>query len=287
MIESILQTFLLLGTFDIILISVSIANYAISASYLGRETRLTRGRMEKRKQRLNEIIKELQAKGLPIEELKKETKEAEDDIKGLGSRLFFLSWLGAVILPSICFLASLINGVIGMNSDIFLTNSQTLVNSSMVASISLLGLGFFLLMVVIGVVDSVARKLPMPEFEIAFPNREKTIELEGGESTMVRICVFNKGEDVADDTEFFAMFPLNFKIQPIGKQRVTRTDTLHEYPNCNCFYIPVGTIHVGVTEIVNIDVTPSREKRTYEILIRIHEAKIGEYRDTLTIEVVD
>jgi S-adenosylhomocysteine hydrolase len=62
------------------MISVSIANYAVSASYLGRETRLIRIRMENREQELDEKIKELQTKGLSIEELKKETKKEENSI---------------------------------------------------------------------------------------------------------------------------------------------------------------------------------------------------------------
>jgi hypothetical protein len=122
MIESILQTFLFLATFDTILISVSIANYAISASYLGRETRLTRRRMEKRKQELDVRIKELQKKGLSIKDLEVETKKAKDDMNTLKNRLFFLSWIGAVLVPSLFFVVSLVISVLGINSDILFTD---------------------------------------------------------------------------------------------------------------------------------------------------------------------
>lgn len=91
----IFQTFLLLATFDIALIAVTIANYAVSASYLGREARLARWRLERRKDALDKKVKELQAKGsLRLSDLKKEIKEAEDEQERLGVRIVLLSWIG-------------------------------------------------------------------------------------------------------------------------------------------------------------------------------------------------
>lgn len=288
MAESIFQTFLLLGTFDIILISVSIANYAVSVSYLGRETRLGRGRMEKRKQRLNETIKELQAKGMPIEELKKETKEAEDDIHALGNRLFFLSWSGAVILPSICFLVSLANGVIGMNSDIFLANSQTQ-NGLMSASISFLGLGFFFLMAVIGVVDSAARKIPIPEFVVMFGNKTKIMECKRNEKTKLPIFIRNKGEDKAEDLEIYVHFPPTFTVEPdlpyevIRQSRVTGVD----FPDYTSAAFLRSSLHIETVWHSSIAIVAPNETQTYEIPVYIYETKTGLTKDKLTIQVTD
>ena len=64
------QTLLLIATFDIALISITIANFAVSASYLGRETRLTRWRLEKRKQRLSMKLKELQSENFEMYNLR-------------------------------------------------------------------------------------------------------------------------------------------------------------------------------------------------------------------------
>src|SRR4030043_52266 len=108
------QTFLLIATFDIALISIAIANFAVSASYLGRETRLTRRRLEKRKDQLDMKIKELQAKGkIELEDLKKEIRKAEKERNKLGQRILFLSWGGAVIIPCIFFIVSLLNAIYG------------------------------------------------------------------------------------------------------------------------------------------------------------------------------
>lgn len=289
MIESIFQTFILLGTFDIILISVSIANYAISASYLGRETRLTRGRMEKRKEKLKGIIKELQAKGLPIEELKKETKKAEDYIGALGHRLFLLSWLGAVILPSIFFIGSLVSVVIGMNSDIFLTNSQTqnaTVNGLMSTSISSLGLGFLCLMIVIGVIDSAARKIPIPEFEVYFEKGKKVLKLKRNERRTIELSVHNKGEDVGENLHIFVNFPPAFNVNE-GYYIVAKQTFETEYPDYNAVIFKVELTHIDTTTLLYIDLTPPDEKRTYEIPIHIYERKMGLSKHQLSIEVVD
>jgi hypothetical protein len=289
MIESIFQTFILLGTFDIILISVSIANYAISASYLGRETRLTRGRMEKRKEKLEGIVEELQTKGLPIEELKKETKKAEDDITVLGTRLFFLSWLGAVILPSILFIASLVSAVIGMNSDIFFTIPQTqnpLVYGLMTTSISFLIVGFFFLLLVIGVIDSAARKIPIPEFEVFFKNHAKSISIKRNAKESIRLYIRNEGEDIAENVEVFALFPNTFEVDKMPNYSLASTSEAR-YPECIYVNHTMDLLHIGVLHYFTIVLTAPDEKKTYDILIDIRERKRELSRHHLSIEVVD
>ena len=102
MAESVFQTLLLLAYFDIALLSITIANYAVSASYLGRESRLSRWRMERRKAKLLKRLKELHETA-QIETIKNEIKEADAEKRKLRTHIFLLSWLGAVILPSIFF----------------------------------------------------------------------------------------------------------------------------------------------------------------------------------------
>lgn len=289
MIDGILQTFLFLATFDTILISVSIANYAISASYLGRETRLTRRRMEKRKQRLDGTIKELQAKGLPIEELKKETKEAEDDIQTLGNRLFFLSWSGAVILPSICYIVSLASAVIGMNSDILLTNpltQNTAVNGLITLSVSFLGLGFVFLLVVIGVIDTAARRIPIPEFEVYFGNHEEILKCVRKQPENITIKVGNKGEDVAEDVMILIHFPPVFQVIGMG-YAVTKQEPETDHPNFNTAVINAERIYPDTVLGNLVRIVSPDDTQTHEIFIVIYEAKSGHTKYKLTIQTTD
>jgi hypothetical protein len=267
------------------MISVSIANYAISASYLGRETRLTRRRMEKRKQRLNGVIKDLQAKGLPIGELKKETKEAEEDLDALGNRLFFLSWLGAVILPSIFFIASLVSAVIVMNSDILLPN--TLVDGLMSSSIGSLGLGFLFLMVVIGVIDSSARKTPAPEFKVYFDNYAESISLKRNAKESIRVNITNEGEDIAENVEVYATFPKTFDVDRTPHYSLYRTSPQGPNPESICVTHELGLLHIGTTHYFTIFLTAPNEKKKYDITFQINERKSEPSKHDLSIEVVD
>jgi hypothetical protein len=283
MIDSILQTFLFLATFDTILISVTIANYAISASYLGRETRLTRRRMEKRKQRLDGTIRELQAKGLPIEELKKETKKAEDDITALNNRLFFLSWSGAVILPSICYIGSLVSAVIGMNSDLLPNIS---IDGLMSSSLSFLGLGFVFLLVVIGVIDSAARRIPIPEFEVYFKNVLKTLKCKRKQTLVFTLCVKNKGEDLAEDALVMVHFPPTFQLQPMG-YRTFEQGPETDHPDYKSAIFDIIKSYPDTIINTDISITTPDDTEIHEIYVSIYEIKSGHSEYKLTIQTTD
>jgi hypothetical protein len=289
MIESILQTFLLLATFDTILISVSIANFAVSASYLGRETRLTRWRMEKRKQKLSERIKELQNKGLSIEDLKKETKEAENDINALGTRIFFLSWLGAVVFPSIMFIISLIFALLGMNIEILLPNGQAqgLMEQNLLAtSAATLGFGFFILLLVIAFIDSAARRLPIPEFDVYFEPKTDTLKMKRKERRSIEFSVHNRGEDIAQNLQIFVNFPPVFKLY-LGSYDIVKQTTETDFPNYNAAVFKTRMIHVDTITLYYLDLEAPDEIESYDIPVYIYERKTGLTKYKIAIQVID
>jgi hypothetical protein len=292
MIESIFQTFILLGTFDIILISVSIANYAISASYLGRETRLTRGRMEKRKKKLDEKIKELQAKELSIKDLEVETTKAKDDMTALKRRLFFLSWSGAILLPSSFYLISIIFAVLGMNSDILIadfgiTGPTVLTTNLMTLSVGFLAVGFFSLLIVIGVIDSAARKIPIPELEVFFQNNAKSISIKRNAKQLVRLFISNEGEDIAENVVIYAIFPSTFIIHESPQYSFHRVGPESRYEGGINVTCTLDLIHISVVHNIPIVLTAPDEKKKYSIIISIRERKTEATKHQLSIEVVD
>ena len=289
MIESIFQTFFFLATFDTILISVSIANYAISASFLGRETRLTRRRMEKRKQELVVRIKELQNKGLSIEDLEKETTKAKDDMKDLKRRLFFLSWIGAVLIPSFLFVVSLVPSVLGMNSDILSTDLQiqnALVNGSMITSISLLGFGFFFLLLVIRVIDSAARKIPIPEYEVYYKDHSKTLKCKRKQMLVITLCINNKGEDLAEDALVMVHFPPTFQLQPMG-YRTFEQGPETDHPDYKSAIFDIIKSYPDTIINTDISITTPDDTEIHEIYVSIYEIKSGHSEYKLTIQTTD
>jgi hypothetical protein len=291
MIESIFQTFFFLATFDTILISVSIANYAISASFLGRETRLTRRRMEKRKQELDVRIKELQNKGLSIEDLEEETTKAKDDMNALKRRLFFLSWIGAVLVPSSLFVVSLVLSVLGINSDILLTDlgitgPTVLVADLMFFSVVLLAFGFFFLLLVIRAIDSAARKIPIPEFEVYFKNLLETAKCKRKQMLVITLCINNKGEDLAEDALVMVHFPPAFQVQPMG-YRTYKQGPETNHPDYNSAIFDVKRIYPDTIFNIDITITTPDANEIHEIYVSIYETKSGHSEYKLTIQTTD
>jgi hypothetical protein len=264
------------------LISITIANYAVSASYLGRETRLTRRRLEKRKDQLDMKVKELQAKGkIEIEDLKKEIKEAEKERNRLGQRIIFLSWIGAVIIPSLFFIISLLQSMWGMNIDT--DSSMQLFTSSF-----FLACGFAFLLVVIGTIDSAARQVPIPEFEVYFKEKAKTLKLKNNEQTEIAFYLENIGEDIAENLVVFLYFPSGFKIyQDTGLYDITKQGIESNYPNYFAVIISQPLQHPDTTGISMISLTAPKINEKYEIPIVIYERKTGKTECKLDIEVTD
>ena len=286
MLESEFQTFLLLAYFDIALISIAIANYAISASYLGRETRLSRRRMERKRQQLLENLRRLK-KEAQIKDVKKELKESEAEKKRLGTRIFLLSWLGAVISPSTFFICSFVSAVIGMNSEVLLqNNSQFLQQQVMIFSIGTMSIGLMVLLFVVRTIDSAAKKIPVPEFEVSFDKGFRKIKCKSKEKKKVMLRIANKGEDIAERMHIFFCFPPSFKVhEGIGYtifEQGLETDT----PGYNAAIFHTDLIHIDTTSYYPILVTFPEEKDIYGIPIRIYERKTGKHKDKLEVEIV-
>jgi hypothetical protein len=245
--------------------------------------------MEKRKQELDVRIKELQKKGLSIEDLEEETNKAKSDITALKNRLFLLSWSGAVLLPSVLFMVSLVCAMIGMNSDILLINSETLnssVNGLMSMSISFLAGGFSILLVVIGVIDSAAKRIPIPEFEVYFTSLLKTLKCKRKQMSVVTLCIRNKGEDLAEDAMVMVHFPPTFQLQPMG-YRTIKQGPETDHPDYNSAILEMDRIYPDTIINVDIRITTPDDNEIHEIFVSVYETKSGHSEYKLTIQTTD
>jgi hypothetical protein len=288
MVESIFQTLLLLAYFNIALLAITIANYAVSASYLGRESNLSRWRMGRRKQKLLEKLKELR-ETTQIDSIKNEIGEAEAEQRGLGLRIFLLSWLGAVILPSMFFVISFVCSVFGMNAEIHSQDPETqrfLEQQLVIFSSGTLATGFVILLSVIRTIDSAAKKVPIPEFDVYFKNLMKTLKLKRKETAIVSVCIRNKGEDIAEDVLTMTHFPPAFKVH-LGDYTTCKQGPEADHPDYDSAIFNLQWIHIDT--IVNEDatITTPDETKSYEIYVDIYERKTGTSKHKLTIQVVD
>jgi len=288
MVESIFQTLLLLAYFSIALLSVTIANYAVSASYLSRESRLSRWRIERRKQKLLEKLKELR-ETTQIGSIKKEIGEAETEQRGLGLRIFLLSWLGAVILPSMFFVISFVCSVFGMNAEILSQDLETqrfLEQQLVIFSSGTLATGFMILLFVIRTIDSAAKKVPIPEFDVYFKNLMKTLKLKRKETATVTVCIRNKGEDIAEDVLAMIHFPPAFKVYG-GDYATCKQGPDTDYPDYDSAIFNLQWIHIDTILNKDVTITTPDETKFHEIYVSIYERKTGTSKHKLTIEVVD
>jgi hypothetical protein len=288
--ESIFQTFFLLASFNIALIAVAIANFAVSASYLGRETRLSRNRMEKRKEELKRKLSDMQKEDIEIKSMKREIEQAEKDIARLSTRIFLLSWVGAVIGPSVFFGFSLVIAVLGMNSESLIDSQRAgfLEQQFMILSSGALICGFIILLGVIRTIDFAAKEIPVPIFKIYFENRQTTTKLQRNVETQLLVCVKNIGEDVAKDVNIYLHFPPAFiPKEDIYYSLVKQADIGTDYPNHNSVILAREVWHMETVLSYTIPIKTPEEKKTYEIPVYIYESKTGLTKDKLTIEVTD
>lgn len=269
------------------MIALAVANYAVSASYLGRETRLSRKRMERKEVELLTDLQDLRKKPL-IDEVKKKIKDSETQRNKLRTRIFLLSWLGAVVLPSMFSFLSFGVAVVGMNSETVLAdNPQFLEQQSLIFSIGATAIGFMVLFVVIKAVDSAARQIPLPKFKINFKNQMKKEKFKIKEKREVTLCVENDGEDIAEDVLLFFMFPPKFEVQPFPGYRIVEQLAGSDYPSYKAAVFDVEKLHIDVSLVVKILLSLPEDKEIYTIPISIYERKSGKQIDELVIEVVD
>ena len=288
--QAVFQSLILLATFDIALVTITIANFAVSVSFLGRETRLSRKRMERRRQIFSETLKKLQMQTLKIENIKKEIKEVEKDIDVLSTRIFLLSWSGAVILPASFFIGSLIVAVLGINIDILFPppNQYVGVTGFIAISLGFIVAGFLMLLIVISAIDSAARRIPTPEFEVYFPDLTKTAKIKCKTSATIRICINNKGEDMGENERVFVNFPPAFKIfESLGAYRIFEQGEDTDHPHFTAVIFTIDFHHIDNVFNTSIQLMPPDEKKPFQIPVDIYEKKSEKTKLELTIEVID
>ena len=280
--ESMFQTFLLVAYLAIALLSMTIASYTISVSYLGRETRRAKWLIEKRKKKLSRELKELR-KEIDVTEIKQKINEYSNEESMLGRKLFFLSFGGAVSIPSLCFLGALLFAAIGLNYPV-----EDSLYLPLGMSIFLMSSGFAYLLLTLKVVEWAASRIPLPSFEVLFESERNKETFHRKERKDINLWIRNKGEVLAEDLEVFVFFPPEFEVKTTRKDwSVVKQSISGDYPDYNAVIIPKDKIHIDIDILFgSISVVMPKKKRTYIVPVRIHERNIGISEHKLTFEIV-
>ena len=282
MTEGLLETLQILAYLSIALISLVVATYAISVSYLGRETHRSLWRKKKRRAELERKIKELGEKA-DVKRIKEEIETYEKEISELDKRLFYLSVEGAVVLPSILGLIALVFTIY----NIYMNPSEIIRHYLMLGAVIFIAAGFVFLVKTLFTIDWVASGIPIPEFEVAFESRLFSEKFHSKERKEVTFVVANIGEVIAEDIEVFFFFPPEFKVGSSRYYRVTKQEVKEEYPNHNAVTFDIKRIHIDVGHVLpRIALEMPEKMGSYIIPVGIYERKIGESKHKLTLEIV-
>jgi len=261
------------------LISVVIAVYAISVSYLGRETSRSIWSLKKRQLDLRSRIKKFEEK-IDVKELEKEIekyKQEEADLKG---KLSFLSLKGAVLLPLLELTLALVISFYGM----YQYSWNPALDSYIVGAIIANGIGMVLLVQVLRTVEWAALRVPMPRFEVSFESGLKEEKIKTKETKAFAFTRTNIGDIMAEDVDTFVFFPPGFKVKPSPHYRIRKQT--EDHPDYDAAIFSTERIHINIGSIgPDITVEAPEKVGKCKIPICIYERNTGESEYELFIEV--
>lgn len=185
---------------------MTIASYAISVSYLGREVRRSRWLIRKRKKKLQKELKKLQKSIIDVDAVKQKISEYSKEEKMLSRNWFFLSFEGAVLVPSMCFIVALSLAAIGFNFPL----EENQLYTTLGFSVLFIGGGFFYLLLTLKTVEWAASRIPLPKFEVLFESGLTKEVFHRKERKEVNFWVNNIGELLAEDLKIYVFFSPEF-----------------------------------------------------------------------------
>lgn len=280
--ESQFQILLLITYSAIALISMAIAVYAISVSYLGRETSRSVWRIRKRQEELRKKLKKLvYQERLEERSIEKELRTSKEKEKEINDRLRCLSLKGAVWYPCTFFSIALliaVSGILvvdGLSSEYFIVSAAVFIF-----------IGFYRLARTLTAIEWVAERIPLPKFKVSFRYGATTVKFKTKKKVEVNICVHNIGDDMAEKIEVFVMFPPDFDVQETPKYNVSVQEPDSDHPNYIAAIFEVETIHVDtVHHFPPVLLKMPKKAGSYAIPIYVSERKVGESKHQLAIEV--
>jgi len=273
------------------LMSVTIPTYAISISYLSRESESTlrdlRRRREQLSEKLGDLGKRLKEEPSMRTTIKAEIAKSETEEKQLTERLFSLSYNGAVVHPLAAYLLSLgfcVYGTLYPPTDPWF----------LLLPIAPIVYALYRLQNTLQAVETGALRPEeelLPRFKIAFKDGRTNIGVQTGNSTNLEVGIHNIGPGYARGIDFFLAFPPDFTIpEPtnpdirIGEQafdEVIRDVNIKGYLGVWSYY---ERIPQGVSWGVVIPVTPTK-KGTYKVPSVVYSEKTEPTTEILIVEV--
>jgi len=279
-----LQILLLLAYVAIGLMSITIPTYAISVSYLARETLRTIKDMERRRRNLRQKLDELRKKleqEPGVKELKQEIAGYEEEEKQLKGRLEYLSAKGAVGYPFGSFTTSLFFAALGIY------NFPDNIDFFIFASVLTIAFGLYRIAKSVLAIEKAALAPGLPIFRVGFESGTSAERYKVEEQKEITFFVDNYGEGIAEDVYIMAFFRPEFELlnKPFH-YTIAKQYSHAPYPNYNAACFAAKLMHMNLRYAHLVSVKMPQKPGLYRIPVQIMERRTGLSEHQLSIEVV-
>ena len=282
--ENIFQILLLIAYFDIALISITIAVYAISVSYLGRETSRSISIKRRRVTELKENLASLSTRiknEKEVDAIEKEIAHYKKEQKQLEGGLLWLSVKGAVYAPTTFFSVSLLLCVLGI---LRVLNPEILLAFSSVFII----VGGFCLGKTLKSTERAAMEIPKPKYEFFFKSTElMTKRCKANTTTEIIPIIHNFGDERAENLLLVLRIPSGIEVEKKSTRWKEALNIIKGRPYGDFAYTYVRSV-----DVINVDVFKAlsafnivaNKTGTYKFHIEVKE-KSGKSTHELILEV--
>lgn len=283
-----LQIFNLLAFLAIGLISITVPTYAISVSYLARETITAQEIMKRRREELQKKLEEYKSRlaaSPDTKELKDGIKNYERQIKEIKTNLFDLYARSAVWRPIFFFLVALIFSAIGSYDSTSSDAGAILYMAVVSISFGLVSLGRSL-----RGIERAALRETVPKFEVKFGSGVTSEKFKVREQKLLSFSIKNIGEELAENVRLMIFFPPNFLIKKGYYDNIVTQGDEADYPKYKAvFFFLTPPYYIYADDVFYFHVLLRMPEQTgkYEIPIEISARNMKKSDHRLTIEVVN
>jgi len=289
----ILRIFDWLALLAIGMMSITIPTYAISVSFLGRESKRTLLDLERRRGDLEKKTKELTATvgtGPGLIALKAEIAQYEKDINQMKGRLTSLSVWGAFVYPVLCFAVALLSAGYGflVYSNAISSFEPSLTGDAWVffsIVFSLLGI-VFLGNTLFRVNQAALSPETLSSFRVSFENGSTVERFPLSTPSKASVLIHNFGKEMAENVMIMIFFPTGFTTQPgLYSQGVQPPYPVMDYPGWPSVSAVFDDMHEDTINTMAIGLVTPTMRDKYKIPIYIWEKRLGKSVHELVIEV--
>ena len=282
--ENVFQILLLLAYLAIALISITIGVYAISVSYLGRETSRSISRKRRRVTELKENLASLSTRIKNEKEvgaIEKEIAHYKKEQKQLEGGLLWLSVKGAVYAPTTFFSVSLLLSVLGilevLNPDILLAFSSVFII-----------IGGFCLGKTLKSTERAALEIPKPKYDVFFGSTElMTKRCKANTRIELYPIIHNIGDERSENALVVIFVPKGIKVEDVAEGWKKALGIKKAIP-----YGDFADSYSQFLDVVNVDAynglgglfVVAKKTGTYKFSVEVKE-KTGKSSHELILEV--